>query len=231
MSFSLSLFRKELFNKAKHSLLLSSSIRIPKTPHNILFSTAAQETNTNNNSQVPEKIEKTEKTEKPEKPEGTNDSTTEVASKDKQIAELKDSYLRCLADMENLRERTRKEVEHTAQFAIQKFAKDLLNTVDVLNLALSSVPAEVRNDTQNNPHLVNLYTGVSLTETELLNILKKHGVEKINPLGEKFDPNIHEAVYQANVPDKEPGMVFDVQKVGYTLFGRIIRPPQVGVSS
>ncbi|RIA92885.1 GrpE nucleotide exchange factor, partial [Glomus cerebriforme] len=154
-----------------------------------------------------------------------------IDSKDKKIAELKDSYLKCLADMENLRERTRKEVEHTAQFAIQKFAKDLLNTVDVLHLALTSIPAEVRNDTQNNPHFVNLYNGISLTESELLNILKKYGIEKTNPLGEKFDPNIHEAVYQANVPDKESGIVFDVQKVGYTLFGRIIRPPQVGVSS
>src|SRR6266542_4371904 len=99
--------------------------------------------------------------------------------------------------MENLRERTRREIEHTAQFAIQKFAKDLLNTVDILNLALASVPTEVRNDTQNNPHLVNLYTGVSLTESELVKTLKRHGVEQINPLGEKFDPNVHEAVYQA----------------------------------
>ncbi len=131
--------------------------------------------------------------------------------------------------MENLRERTRREIEHTAQFAIQKFAKDLLNTVDILNLALASVPTEVRNDTQNNPHLVNLYTGVSLTESELVKTLKRHGVEQINPLGEKFDPNVHEAVYQANVPDKEPGIICDVQKVGYTLFGRVIRPSQVGV--
>ncbi|CAI2184266.1 2896_t:CDS:2 [Funneliformis geosporum] len=187
MSFSLSLFRKELYNRATRSL----------------FETGA--------------------------PEGTDASTTVVDLKEKQIAELKDSYLRCLADMENLRERTRREIEQTAQFAIQKFAKDLINTVDVLSLALSSVPAEVRNDTQNNPHLVNLYTGVSLTETDLLTTLKRHGVEQINPLGEKFDPNVHEAVYQANIPDKEPGVIFNVQKVGYTLFGRVIRPPQVGV--
>src|SRR4051812_47027718 len=133
--------------------------------------------------------------------------------------------------MENLRERTRKEVESTAQFAIQRFAKDLLNTVDILSLALSSVPAEIRNDTQNNPHLVNLYTGVSLTESELLNILKKHGVEKIEPLGQKFDPNIHEAIYQVNDPNKESGIVCDVQKVGYSLFGRVIRPAQVGVNN
>ncbi|RGB40493.1 GrpE-domain-containing protein [Rhizophagus diaphanus] len=219
MSLSLSLFRRGLFNNVKGSFL-SSSIRITRPPHRILLSTAAQENDTNNSNNAPA-------SEKTEKVEEIDDS----AVKDKQIAELKDSYLRCLADMENLRERTRKEVESTAQFAIQKFAKDLLNTVDILNLALSSVPAEVRNDTQNNPHLVNLYTGVSLTESELLNILRRHGVEKIEPLGQKFDPNLHEAIYQVNDPNKEPGIVCDVQKVGYSLFGRVIRPAQVGVNN
>ena len=132
--------------------------------------------------------------------------------------------------MENLRERTRKEIEHTAQFAIQKFAKDLVNTVDVLNLALNSVPDDARKDAQEkNPHLHSLYTGVSMTEAELLKTLKRFGVEQMNPLGEKFDPNKHEAIFQTAMPDKEAGTVFTVEKVGYLLNGRIIRPAQVGV--
>ncbi|CAG8516697.1 3579_t:CDS:2 [Paraglomus brasilianum] len=164
-------------------------------------------------------------------PQGTRADLGEGPDpRDKQIAELKDHYLRALAEMENLRERTRREIEHTAQFAIQKFAKDLVNTVDVLNLALKSVPDDARKDAQEkNPHLHNLYTGVSLTESDLLNTLKRFGVERMNPLGEKFDPNKHEAIFQIAVPDKEAGTVFAVEKVGYILNGRIIRPAQVGV--
>ncbi|CAG8526257.1 13393_t:CDS:2 [Ambispora gerdemannii] len=150
-----------------------------------------------------------------------------IDPRDKQIAELKNHYLRSLADQENLRERTRREVEHTAQFAIQKFARDLLNTADILNLALSSVPKEaLENAAKENPHLHNLYTGVKMTEQDLLKTLKNYGVEQINPLDEKFDPNVHEAMFQAPVEGKEEGTVFTVQKIGYKLNGRVIRPPQ-----
>ncbi|KAG9306664.1 hypothetical protein G9A89_004211 [Geosiphon pyriformis] len=155
---------------------------------------------------------------------------SEADAKDKQIAELKDHYLRCLAEQENLRERTRREVEHVAQFSIQKFARDLISTVDVLNLALESVPKDVAQKASvENPHLHNLYSGVQMTEKELVKTLKQHGVEQMNPLGQKFDPNLHEAMFQASVKDKEVGSVFSVQKLGYTLNGRVIRPSQVGV--
>ncbi|PHZ08059.1 GrpE nucleotide exchange factor, partial [Rhizopus microsporus ATCC 52813] len=164
-----------------------------------------------------------------------------LAEKDKKISELQDAYLRCLADQENLRERSRREIETTKEFAIQKFAKDLLDTVDILNMALNAVPTELRSKSTSLEsefakdseklidQLTNLYTGVSMTEAELIKALKRHGVERVNPEGEAFDPNQHQALFQAPVPGKEAGTIFSVQKMGYTLKGRIIRPAQVGV--
>lgn len=152
-----------------------------------------------------------------------------------------DAYIRCLADQENLRERTRKEIATAQEYAIQKFAKDLLDTVDILGLALSSVPEDLRNkdaalkselakDAEKLvDHITNLYTGVSMTETELVKTLKRHGVEQHNPEGEAFDPNKHQALFQTAIPGKEAGTIFNVQKLGYTLKGRVLRPAQVGV--
>lgn len=154
---------------------------------------------------------------------------------------FQDLYLRCLADQENLRDRTRREVQQKEDFAIQKFAKDILDTVDILGLALSSVPkplieAEIASEQQpadisHAGALRDLYTGVSMTEAELLKTLKRYGVEQYNPEGEKFDPNLHQALFQAPMPEKEVGTVFSVQKVGYLIKGRVLRPAQVGVVS
>ncbi|CAO3702010.1 unnamed protein product [Rhizopus stolonifer] len=164
-----------------------------------------------------------------------------LAEKDKKISEIQDAYLRCLADQENLRERSRREIETTKEFAIQKFAKDLLDTVDILNMALNAVPNELRTksaameselakDTEKVvDQLTNLYTGVSMTESELMKALNRHGVERLNPEGDAFDPNQHQALFQAPMPGKEPGIIFAVQKMGYSLKGRVIRPAQVGV--
>lgn len=163
--------------------------------------------------------------------------------KNLQIFNKQDAYLRCLADQENIRERSRREIETTKEFAIQKFAKDLLDTVDILNMALNAVPNELRTknasleselakDTEKViDQLTNLYTGVSMTESELIKALKRHGVERENPEGEAFDPNKHQALFQAPMPGKEAGTIFAVQKMGYTLKGRVLRPAQVGVVS
>ena len=152
-----------------------------------------------------------------------------------------DAYIRCLADQENLRERTRKEIQSAQEFAIQKFAKDLLDTVDILNMALTAVPeslrtkkdaleSELAQDAEKlADQLSNLYTGVSMTETELVKALKRHGVEQENPVDSVFDPNRHQALFQTPMPGKDAGTIFVVQKLGYTLKGRVLRPAQVGV--
>ncbi|KAG0001481.1 Mitochondrial matrix cochaperone [Modicella reniformis] len=152
-----------------------------------------------------------------------------LVAKDKQIAEIKDRLLRTLADMENLRQRTAKEVTNTKDYAIQKFAKDLLDTADVLTLAIKNVPAEEISETSTNTHLKSLHTGVSMTRDELLRTFKRYGVESYDPINEKFDPNLHQANFQVPMPGKEPGTVFDVQKIGYMIKGRVLRPAQVGV--
>jgi molecular chaperone GrpE len=160
-----------------------------------------------------------------------------LAEKDKAIAALQvyphqshlipqDSYRRALADAENVRQRSRKEIANAKDFAIQKFAKDLLESADILEMAIKSVPAFGESP---NKDLKDLHMGVSMTRTELLKAFKRHGMEEFDPMGEVFNHDMHQAVFQAAVVGKEPGTVFDVQKKGFTLNGRCLRPAQVGV--
>ncbi|KAI9267273.1 GrpE-domain-containing protein [Helicostylum pulchrum] len=150
---------------------------------------------------------------------------------------LQESYLRSLADQENLRQRTTREVSNAKEFGIQKFAKDILDSIDILGMALNSVPKEFQQDEtciqkdskEVAGQLVNLYKGVSMTETELQKTLRRHGVERDDPIDQVFDPNKHEAVFQTAIPDKKAGTIFSVQKVGYLLKNRVLRPAQVGV--
>jgi molecular chaperone GrpE len=133
-----------------------------------------------------------------------------------------------VAEAENTRQRTKVQIENASQFAIQKFAKDLLDTADVLQLALDSVNHDDLKD-DINPPLKNLYTGISMTRNQLLKTFNRHGIEAFDPIDQKFDPNLHQALFQNAIPDKEPGTVFNVQKIGFTLNGRVIRAAQVGV--
>ncbi|KAJ3080527.1 Mitochondrial matrix cochaperone, partial [Physocladia obscura] len=140
-----------------------------------------------------------------------------------------DLYRRSLADMENIRQRTKKEVENAAAYGITKFAKDLLDTADVLEIALKSVPAKIRSSESNKP-LKDFYDGVSMTHDNLLKSFKRFGIEPFTEtLGAKFDHNLHQAVFQAPVPNKEPGSIIEVIKPGYMIQGRVLRSAQVGV--
>ncbi|KAH9945925.1 GrpE-domain-containing protein [Epithele typhae] len=153
------------------------------------------------------------------------------------------SRLRYLqADFLNLQRNAAKDKEQARDFAITKFAGDLLETVDVLSLALKSVPkeytesppqADSSSDTPTpktaDDHIRELYVGVEATQRLLLYTLFKHHVKPFDPTGEQFDPNKHEAMYQAPIPGKEPGSVLECAKVGYTIKGRVLRAAQVGV--
>lgn len=131
-----------------------------------------------------------------------------------------------------------REKEQTRDYAISKFAGDLLETVDVLALALKSVPqAALSKSGPSDPlpksheeYLQDLHTGVEMTHRLLLQTLFKYHVKPFDPTGEKFDPNFHEALYQAPIPGKEPGTVVDCQKIGYTIKDRVLRAAQVGVA-
>ncbi|RUS27146.1 GrpE-domain-containing protein [Jimgerdemannia flammicorona] len=149
----------------------------------------------------------------------------------------KDAYLRCLAEQENIFARSRKEIEVKEEFAIRWFAKDIVETVDILDMALSSVPESLLKPDASasvdgvpaTEALRNLFTGVSMTHSELLKTLKKYGIEKYNPINERFNPNLHQAMFQAPIPGKEVGTIFSVQKVGYIFKENVLRCPQVGV--
>ncbi|KAK0661831.1 GrpE protein-like protein [Lasiodiplodia hormozganensis] len=153
----------------------------------------------------------------------------QIEAKNKEIVEMKDKYLRSVADFRNLQERTKREIQASKDFAISRFARDLVESVDNLDRALSTVPKEKL--VEENKDLMTLYDGLKMTDTVLMNTLKKHGLERFDPSveGEKFDPNLHEAVFQTPMPDKEDGICFFTQRTGFILNGRVLRPAQVGV--
>ncbi|KAK6741977.1 hypothetical protein RB195_009697 [Necator americanus] len=142
----------------------------------------------------------------------------------------KDKYQRSLAETENVRKRGFKQTEEAKVFAIQGFCKDLLEVADVLDLAVDSVKEEQLKSADKT--LSDLHQGIVMTRTVLLNTFKKHGLNPVNPIGEKFDPNLHEAVFQVPPgPDAkaEPGHIMHVSKIGYSLKDRPVRAAQVGV--
>jgi molecular chaperone GrpE len=138
-------------------------------------------------------------------------------------------YIRALADAENLRDRTRREKELAQQLAVKSFAKDLLSIADILEIALNSVPAEARED-KSSTHLSNLFTGLNMTYSEMKNTFKRHGLEQFGEENEDFDPNRHQAMFEAPIPGKKPGTVATVTKKGYTLHGIVIRAAEVGIA-
>lgn len=142
------------------------------------------------------------------------------------IKELDDKFKRALAETENTRIRMQKQVEDAKMFGIQAFCKDLLDIADVLEKAIETVPND---EVQTNASLKNLLTGVEMTEKQLQGVFKRHGLLQINPVGEKFNPNEHHAMFETEDPQKEPGTVAVVTKIGYKLQNRTIRPAMVGV--
>lgn len=134
--------------------------------------------------------------------------------------------MRALAENENIISRNKKLLDDARLYGIQSFAKDLLEVADILGKATESIPRE---ELDKNTHLRNLYEGLSMTDTQLQKVFKLHGLEKISPLGDKFDPNFHDAMFMQPFPDKESGTVAVVTKIGYTLNGRPLRAALVGV--
>ncbi|EGW34483.1 uncharacterized protein SPAPADRAFT_59914 [Spathaspora passalidarum NRRL Y-27907] len=146
--------------------------------------------------------------------------------KDKQLAEMKNHYARAIADFRHLQETTKTEVQKAKDFALQKFAKDLLESLDNFALALGHVKEETL---ASNAEVKNLYDGVDMTRNIFLRTLNRHGIEKIDAMDKPFDPNMHEATFQVPQPGKEPNTVFHIQQDGYTLNSRVLRPAKVGV--
>ncbi|KAL5119004.1 GrpE, mitochondrial [Pleosporales sp. CAS-2024a] len=183
-------------------------------------------------SDAPAAAKEGEAAEKKDDAAAPNDEAAQLKAdmekKDKEIVDLKDKYLRSVADFRNLQERTKREIQGAKDFAIQRFARDLVESVDNLDRALGTVTPDKLKD---NDDLLALHDGIKMTDSILINTLKKHGLERFDPseTKEKFDPNVHEAVFQAPQPDHEDGVCFHTQQKGFMLNGRVLRPAKVGV--
>ncbi len=151
-----------------------------------------------------------------------------VAALEAEVADLKDKLLRTLADMENLRRRTEKEVRDAREYAITSFARDLLSVGDNLARAVTAVPEEVRAQAEDS--IKSLFEGVDLTGRELSKTLEKHGVKKLEPLGNRFDPNVHQAMFELPNAEVPNGTVVQVLQDGYVIGERVLRPALVGVA-
>jgi molecular chaperone GrpE len=143
-------------------------------------------------------------------------------------AEYKDKLLRVLAEMENLRRRTAREIADTRAYGISAFARDILAVADSMERALAALDAEIREKAD--AGVKALVDGVELTERELHKVLEKHGVKKFEPMGEKFDPNLHQAMFEIPDPSRPSGTVAQVVQPGYLIGERVLRPALVAVA-
>lgn len=170
-----------------------------------------------------------------DKDAGSDVLQAQIKEKDAKIKELQEAILYGKADYQNLQRRSKDEKLQAGDVAITKLAKDLTSSIDILGLALRSVPEELRTapkdlDSKDPRRVVaDLYSGVDLTSKSLLDMLRTHGIVQFDPTGEKFDPKEHEALYQAPVPGKEPGTVLECSKIGYKIKDRLLRAAEVGV--
>ncbi|OAL35414.1 hypothetical protein AYO20_05264 [Fonsecaea nubica] len=237
-------------SRIRHSPFSSATFKFPRTSRNAYLSTRIGQRWQSTDAQ-PQKpaTEAAPSEEAKAAEEAKADPLKEELEKaKKEVIDLKDKYLRSVADYRNLQERTRRDMESARQFAIQRFASDLLDSIDNLDRALSSVPQEAlgtntsssepnvaasaESTSEPNKDLVNLFSGLKMTEEILMSTLKKHGLERFDPLeggGRKFDPNTDEATFFTKVEGKEDGDVFYTQSKGYKLNGRVVRAAKVGV--
>ncbi len=146
----------------------------------------------------------------------------------KENEELKDRALRTAAEMENLRRRTARDVVDARTYAVANFARDMLQVADNLQRGLDAIPAEAK--ASGDVGFKALIDGVEITLRGMLAALERHGVKKLAPEGEKFDPNFHQAMFEVPNPDIAAGIVVQVVQPGYSIGERVLRPAMVGVS-
>lgn len=146
----------------------------------------------------------------------------------KENEELKDRALRAAAEMENLRRRTARDVHDARSYAIANFARDMLSVSDNLRRALDAIPAEAK--ASGDAGYTALIEGVDMTERAMLSALERHGVKKLEPEGERFDPHFHQAMFEVPNPDVPNNTVVQVVQTGYVIGERVLRPAMVGVA-
>jgi len=142
--------------------------------------------------------------------------------------ELRDRYLRLAAEMDNLRRRTEREVKDAKSYSVAGFARDMLAVSDNLRRALDAIPAEAK--AAADAGLTTLIEGVDMTERSMLSALERHGVRKLEPVGQKFDPNFHQAMFEVPNTEVPNNTVVQVVQAGFSIGERVLRPAMVGVA-
>ena len=144
-----------------------------------------------------------------------------------EVATLKDQLLRAVAETENVRRRLEQQAEDRGKYAVAGFAKDMLQVSDNLRRALESIPAEAR---ENDSMAHKLAEGVELTERSMLSAFERYNIKKVEALGHRFDPHLHQAMMEVEDPSQPSGMVVLEMQAGYVIADRLLRPAMVGVS-
>jgi molecular chaperone GrpE len=145
-----------------------------------------------------------------------------------EVAELKDRLLRAMADTENVRRRAEREKAEATLYAASNFARDLLSVADNMARALEAMPAEQRERADEATR--NLLAGIDLTYRELMQVFERYNIRRVDPLGERFDPHFHQAMFEVPDPEAPPGTVVQVVQPGYRIGERVLRPALVGVA-
>ena len=144
-----------------------------------------------------------------------------------EAADLKDRLLRAHAEVENIRKRSEREKEETAKYAVTRFARDIVNVGDNFQRAIDAVPAGAA---EQDPALKSFLEGVTMTERELLNVLERYGIKRVQPVGEPFNPHLHQAMMEVPRGDVAPGTIVQVFQPGFTIEDRVLRPAMVVVA-
>jgi molecular chaperone GrpE len=150
-----------------------------------------------------------------------------IAALRAEAADLKDKLLRAHAEMENIRKRAEREKEDTAKYAVSRFARDIVNVGDNFQRAIDAVPPGAA---EQDAALKSFLDGVTMTERELLNVLERYGIKRVQPAGEPFNPHLHQAVMEIQRSDVPAGTVVQVFQAGFTIEDRVLRPAMVAVS-
>jgi molecular chaperone GrpE len=160
--------------------------------------------------------------------DGEGEPADPVARLEAEKAELREQLLRTAAEIENLRKRTARELADARQYAIAGFARDMLTASDSVSRALSALPEKERQGAEGT--LKALIEGIELTEREMQRLLEKHGISRIDPKGERFDPHVHQAMFEVTDTEADDGTVVEVVQAGYLIGERVLRPAMVGVA-
>jgi molecular chaperone GrpE len=158
----------------------------------------------------------------------TDPLEAEMLGLKEEAGKLKDQLLRTLADMDNLRKRMEREKAEATLYAASNFARDVLSVSDNMDRALATAEADHLKEATE--PVKNLVAGVEMTRRELLNVFERHGIKRVDPMGEKFDPHYHQAVFEVPTDDQPPGTVVQVMQAGFKIGERVLRPAMVGVA-